>query len=94
MLVSLGALRVLLGVFFTLTGAAKLFQVSAPVSQQMVSDTRGRIACAWFPGNRVAFGFEDAWASLQFSNLLQVGGNGTSTSAQVCCLQSDLELEK
>uniref|UniRef100_A0ABK0L4T1 Transmembrane protein 35B n=1 Tax=Rattus norvegicus TaxID=10116 RepID=A0ABK0L4T1_RAT len=35
MLVSLGALRVLLGIFFTLTGAAKLFQVSAPVSQQM-----------------------------------------------------------
>ncbi|XP_034358854.1 transmembrane protein 35B [Arvicanthis niloticus] len=31
----LGVLRVLLGVFFALTGAAKLFQVSAPVSQQM-----------------------------------------------------------
>lgn len=30
-----GVLRVLLGVFFALTGAAKLFQVSAPVSQQM-----------------------------------------------------------
>ncbi|XP_051027140.1 transmembrane protein 35B [Acomys russatus] len=29
------ALRVLLGVFFVLTGAAKLLQVSAPVSQQM-----------------------------------------------------------
>ncbi|XP_028717461.1 transmembrane protein 35B [Peromyscus leucopus] len=31
----LGALRLLLGVFFALTGAAKLLQVSAPVSQQM-----------------------------------------------------------
>ncbi|XP_060235502.1 transmembrane protein 35B isoform X2 [Meriones unguiculatus] len=29
------ALRSLLGVFFALTGAAKLLQVSAPVSQQM-----------------------------------------------------------
>ncbi|XP_028615685.1 transmembrane protein 35B [Grammomys surdaster] len=35
MLLGLGVLRVLLGVFFALTGAAKLFQVSAPVSQQM-----------------------------------------------------------
>ncbi|OBS60258.1 hypothetical protein A6R68_08615 [Neotoma lepida] len=31
----LGALRLLLGVFFALTGAAKLLHVSAPVSQQM-----------------------------------------------------------
>lgn len=37
----LGALRLLLGVFFALTGAAKLLQVSAPVSQQMVSGAAG-----------------------------------------------------
>ncbi|XP_036033570.1 transmembrane protein 35B [Onychomys torridus] len=35
MALMLGALRLLLGVFFALTGAAKLLQVSAPVSQQM-----------------------------------------------------------
>lgn len=35
MLQVLLVLRILLGVFFALTGAAKLFQVSAPVSQQM-----------------------------------------------------------
>jgi hypothetical protein len=38
----LAALRVLLGCFFALTGAAKLSQISAPVSEQMVSGaTRG-----------------------------------------------------
>lgn len=37
----LGTLRLLLGVFFALTGAAKLLQVSAPVSQQMVSGAAG-----------------------------------------------------
>lgn len=51
MALGLAALRVLLGGFFALTGAAKLSeQISAPVSQQMVSGgawaaggwTRGR----------------------------------------------------
>lgn len=37
----LAALRVLLGGFFALTGAAKLWQLSAPESEQMVSGAAG-----------------------------------------------------
>lgn len=45
----LGALRLLLGAFFTLAGAAKLLQVSAPVSQQMVSGAAGARGDGRFP---------------------------------------------
>lgn len=73
----LGVLRFLLGVFFVLTGAAKLFQVSAPVSQQMVSGTRGRTVCARFPGAsclraRGRLGLPSSFLHIQ------VGGHGTS----------------
>lgn len=77
-----GVLRVLLGVFFALTGAAKLFQVSAPVSQQMVSGTRGRTVCARFPGASCLRARGRLGLSSYFLHLLQVGGHGTSLLAE------------
>lgn len=52
------ALRVLLGGFFVLTGAAKLCQLSAPESEQMVSGAAGpgrgrRVPAGRLPSTRL-----------------------------------------